>query len=69
MAGVKAGVDTMIQELEPRPVFLHCYGHALNLAVSGTIKQLCPMKKCLDTCYEIIKLIKFSAKREDHYET
>ena len=55
MAGAKAGVSTKIQELEPRPVFLHCYGHALNLAVSDTIKQSRPMKDCLDTCYEIIK--------------
>ena len=55
MAGAKAGVATKIQELEPRPVFLHCYGHALNLAVSDTIKQSHCMKDCLDTCYEIIK--------------
>ena len=60
MAGAKAGVATKIQELE----FLHCYGHALNLAVNDTIKQSRPMKDCLDTCYEIIKLIKFPPKRE-----
>ena len=41
MAGAKAGVSTKMQELEPRAVFLHCYGHALNLAVSDTIKQSC----------------------------
>ena len=64
MAGAKAGVATKIQELEPRAVFLHCYGHALNLALSDTIKQSRPMKDCLDTCYEIIKLIKFSPNRE-----
>ena len=38
--------------------------HALNLAVSDTIKQSRPTKDYLDTCYEIIKLIKFSPKRE-----
>ena len=69
MAGAKVDVDTIIQELETRSVFLHCYGHALNLAVSDTIKQSHPLKECLDTCYEIIKLIKFSAKREGHYKT
>ena len=41
MAGAKTGVSTKMQELEPRAVFLHCYGHALNLAVSDTIKQSC----------------------------
>ena len=64
MAGAKAGVAAKIQELEPSAVFTHCYGHALNLGVSDTIKHSMAMKDCLDTCFEIIKLIKFSPKRE-----
>ena len=64
MAGARAGIAVKIQELEPRAVFTHCYGHALNLAVSDTITNLPRMKDCLDTCYEIVMLIKFSPKRE-----
>lgn len=64
MAGAKAGVAARIEELEPRAVFTHCYGHALNLGVSDTIKHSTAMKDCLDTCFEVIKLIKFSPKRE-----
>ena len=67
MVGARAGVAVKIQELEPRAVLTHCYGHALNLhvAVSDTITKLPRMKDCLDTsCYEIVKLIKFSPKRE-----
>lgn len=64
MAGAKNGVAVRINKLEPRAVFTHCYGHALNLAVSDTIKQSPMMKDCLDTCYELVKLIKFSPKRE-----
>ena len=64
MAGARAGVAVKIQELEPRAVFTHCYGHALNLAVNDTITKVPKMKDCLDTCYEIVKLIKFSPKRE-----
>ena len=64
MAGAKAGVAARIEELEPRAVFVHCYGHALNLGVSDTIKHSTAMKDCLDTCFEIVKLIKFSPKRE-----
>ncbi|XP_033123564.1 zinc finger MYM-type protein 1-like [Anneissia japonica] len=64
MAGAKAGVATMIQKIEPRAVFMHCYGHALNFAVGETIKQSKTMKDCLDTCYELLKFIKFSPKRE-----
>ena len=64
MAGAKAGVAVKIEEMEPRAVFTHCYGHALNLAVSDTIKRSPDMKDCLDTCFELVKLIKFSPKRE-----
>lgn len=64
MAGAKAGVAAKIEEMEPRALFTHCYGHALNLGVSDTIKQSLAMKDCLDTCFELVKLIKFSPKRE-----
>ena len=45
-------------------MFTHCYGHALNLGVSDAIKNSQAMKDCLDTCTELVKLIKFSPKRE-----
>ena len=61
MAGARAGVAVKIQELEPQAVLTYCYGHALNLAVNDTITKVPKMK---DTCYEIVKLIKFSPKRE-----
>ena len=64
MAGTRGGVAAKMQEIESRAVFTHCYGHALNLSVSDTIKQSHIMKDCLDTCYEVVKLIKFSPKRE-----
>ena len=64
MTGAKAGVAAKINEMEHRALFTHCYGHALNLAVSDTIKRSQPMRDCLDTCFELVKLIKFSPKRE-----
>ena len=64
MAGARGGVATKMQEIEPRAVFTHCYGHALNLSVKDTITGSASLKDCLDTCFELIKLIKFSPKRE-----
>ncbi len=64
MTGTRAGVATRIQQDEPRAIFTHCYGHALNLSVSDTIKRCKVMKDCLDTCFEVIKLIKWSPKRD-----
>ena len=49
MAGAKGGVAAKIAGIEPRAVFTHCFGHALNLGVSDTIKQSPAMKDCLDT--------------------
>lgn len=60
MTGAKAGVAVKIEEVEPRAVFTHCYEHALNLGVSNTIKQSPAI--CLDTCFELVKFIKFSPK-------
>ena len=39
MAGLKSGVAKQIQDIEPRAVFTHCYGHSLNLACGIPSKQ------------------------------
>ena len=41
MAGHKGGVAAMIKKIEPRALFTHCYGHALNLAFADTIIKQC----------------------------
>ena len=64
MTGAKAGVAAKIEEIEPQAVFTHCYGHSLNVRVSDTIKHLPAMKDCLETSFELVKLIKFSPKQE-----
>lgn len=64
MAGSRNGVAAKVQAMEPKAVFTHCYGHALNLAVGDTIKRCVMLRDCLDTCYELIKLIKWSPKRD-----
>ena len=64
MSGNRSGVAKPISDLESRAVYTHCYGHALNLAASDTLKQCKLMKDALDTSYEITKLIKYSPRRE-----
>ena len=39
MSGTKNGVAAQITTTEKRAVYMHCYAHALNLAVSYTVKQ------------------------------
>ncbi len=63
MRGVRTGVATQIANLEPRAVYTHCYGHALNLACQDTIRSIKVMKDALDTTLELSKLLKYSSKR------
>ena len=64
MSGSINGVATKILEEEPRALYTHCYGHALNLACSDAIKGCKLMRNALDTSYEIVKLVKKSPRRD-----
>ena len=59
----------MIKEIEPRALFTHCYGHALNLACADTIKQCKVVKEALEMTHEISKLVKCSPKRDAQLQT
>ena len=63
MRGSRNGVATQILSLERRAVYMHCFGHALSLAVADTLKQSRVCRKALEIAYEIAKLIKYSPKR------
>lgn len=45
---------------ETRALYLHRYGHRLNLAVADTLKGIKVMSDVLDHALEICKLLKFS---------
>ena len=62
MSGCNHGVSKQISDKEPKAIYTHCYGHALNLAVGDTMKQSKIMHDALDTTYEMSKLVKFSPK-------
>ncbi len=64
MSGKRTGVAKKISDEEPRALFMHCYGHSLSLAAADTIKKCRLLKSVLETSYEIIKLVKFSPRRE-----
>ena len=70
MSGSKKGVSALVQEVEPRAIYIHCNAHSLNLGVSDAIKgsKKNPgskvLRDALDNSNEVIKLIKLSPKRE-----
>ena len=53
-----------IKAIEPTALYLHCYGHSLNLAAADTLKEVKPMADTLDHALEICKLLKFSPRRD-----
>ena len=64
MSGKKSGVATRLLLEEERAIYLHCYGHSLNLACSETIKGCKLIRETLDVTHEILKLIKKSPHRD-----
>ncbi len=48
MSGSKKGVAKRIKEEEPRALYLHCFGHALNLAACDSIKGCKVLRDSLD---------------------
>ena len=68
MSGGRSGVATQIADSEPRVLYTHCYGHALNLATQDAIKGVKLMADTFDTVYEITKLIKKSPKRQSIFK-
>lgn len=68
MAGAKKGVAKVLCEEEPRALFTHCYGHALNLAIGDCVKQCKVMKSALEVVHEISKLLKESPKRDAAFD-
>ena len=64
MAGSKTGVSKRVSDIEPRAIYTHCYGHALNLACSDSIRSCKMLRNALDVTKEITKLIKESPRRE-----
>ena len=64
MAGIQNGAATQICAEEPPATYSHCYGHALNLAASDTVRKNKIFCDVLDTVFEITKFLKFSPKRD-----
>lgn len=69
MRGNRNGLKTRILELNKKALYVHCYGHALNLAVQDSVTAVQLIKLMLDTTHELIKLVKDSPKREEQLRT
>ena len=62
ISGPRSGVAKQLRDEEPRALYLHRHGHALNLAAGDPIKMCKVTKDALDVTFEVSKLVKFSPK-------
>ena len=58
MAGCRTGRETTIQPQEPQALYMHCYGHALNLAVQDSVKNNAILRDALNIVEEMTKISK-----------
>ena len=63
-----SGVAKQLSDEENHAVFLHCYGHALNLAVGDSVRNSKLLKDALEITFEVSKLVKYSPKRDVMFE-
>ena len=64
MLGKKSGVAKRIQDIQPKALATHCHGHSLSLGVKYATKNCRILSDVMNNTNEIVKLVKFSPKRE-----
>ena len=52
MRGAGFGVAKRIVDEKPRGVYIHCYGHSVNLAVNDAVKTSKTLQNALETTHE-----------------
>ena len=68
MKGHKTGVQTRIRELEPRALFVHCFGHSLNLVAQDGMQNINVVKNFLGTVREFVRFVRNSPMRLDFFK-
>ena len=63
MSGKNKGVATRLQEDCPLALYVHCYGHRLNLAIQSSLTGVLPLKNSLGVIQSLYNFIEASPKR------
>ena len=63
MSGIKNGVQAKLKEIQPKAVYTHCTGHALNLAIVSSC-SVASVRNCIDAIKSFTIWVKYSTKRE-----
>ena len=63
MSGPNRGVATRFKDVSPLAVYIHCYGHLLNLAVKDCLSSLPLLRNTLGTIQSLYDFLEASPKR------
>uniref|UniRef100_A0A1X7UA98 TTF-type domain-containing protein n=2 Tax=Amphimedon queenslandica TaxID=400682 RepID=A0A1X7UA98_AMPQE len=63
MSGAKNGVQAKLKEIQPKAVYTHCSGHALNLSIVSSC-SIPLIRNCVDAMKSFTIWVKYSPKRE-----
>ena len=63
MSGVNRGLAARMKECSPLAIYIHCYGHLLNLAIQDTMTEIEPLRNALGSIQSLHNFIEGSPKR------
>ncbi len=68
MSGHISGVAARLQKDEPTAIYVHCFGHSLNLCLQTLAKHVLPIREALELAKELGIFIDLSPKRSHMFE-
>lgn len=68
MSGEISGLQTRIQELKPRALYVHCSAHSLNMCVQDSLENITELKLVIGVLKELLNFIRDSTKRFNEFD-
>ena len=62
ISGKEKGLAALMKDCFPFAVYVHCYGHLLNLALQDTMSEVKPLRNALGTIQSLYNLLEASSK-------
>ncbi|XP_028407182.1 zinc finger MYM-type protein 1-like [Dendronephthya gigantea] len=63
MSGKEKGVAARMKDCSPHAIYVHCYGHLLNLVLQDTMTEVKALRNALGTIQSLDNLLEASSKR------
>ena len=63
MSGIRKGLAMRMKECSPLEIYVHCYGHLLNLALQDTMTEIETLRNAVGTIQSLYNFLHGSTKR------